>query len=436
MRRLIITTLALTASAAMHLRAGEPWTLDSCISYAVTHDITVRTRQIDAADARGSVDEARDAFLPTVSGQAQQSFSFGRGLTADNTYANRNTQSTSFGVGLSVPLFQGLAGVRRVDYARAGLRTALEQVEAARDNVELNVIAQYLQVLYCGETLATAREALRMSEYELERRRALVEAGKIPELDLCEAEAQIARDRLSVTGAVNDRARALLDLAQMLRLPDADGFDVAPLAAEESQSGTTGALVAEAISRNHAVTAARLSVDAADAGIRLAQTGWLPTLSLSAGLNANYYKVGGMPAPSFGRQMRDNFSKYVGLSLSVPLFDLWATRRSVGRARRRKLSAELQYEQTVSDLRKVIEQARLQADGAEARLEAAVTAESASRRALDGMRERYDFGRATAADYEQSRSAWLRTVHDVTSARYELQLRRRILAFYCGEVDR
>lgn len=89
--------------------------------------------------------------MPTLQAGANQSFDFGRGLTSDNTYANRNTSSFGWNVNLSLPLFQGLQNVRRLAYSKANLRALVEQSEAAKDDVTLNVISQYLQVLYTSE---------------------------------------------------------------------------------------------------------------------------------------------------------------------------------------------------------------------------------------------------------------------------------------------
>ncbi len=429
MRKIGVLIIA-AVMLSTYIPASAAWDLDSCINYAVSHNITVLSRTLDVTSSELDITEAQNRFLPAVSAQGQQSFNFGRGLTSNNTYANRNTQSTSFGIGLEVPVFQGLAGIRRLDYARCGLRGALERLEAARDNVELNVMAQYLQVLYCGEIADISRETLRMSEYELERRRALVDGGKLPELDLYEAEAQVARDRLTVTTSENDRALALLDLAQMLRLPSADGFEITPLPVEEQPVERFETVYDYALEHNHGVLASLRDIETAGSNIRLAQTGWIPTLSLNAGISANYYKVNGMDNPSFRSQMRDNFSKYIGLSLSVPIFDRFNTRNSVRRARVQKLNAELQYEQTTSDLYKSIEQASYLAKAAEDKLAAAKIAEASGLKALEGMRDKYEYGKATAAEYEQARSTWLRAVLERTQASYELQLRRRILRFY------
>ncbi len=221
----ILTSALIAVLTVSPTIAAEPWSLDSCISYAVSHNLTVKSRDISLKIARQDAIDALDRFLPTVQAGASQSFSFGRGLTAENTYANRNTSNFGWQVGLSLPLFQGLRNIRNVDYNVTNVMMVMEQYESAKDDVTLNVIAQYLQVLYNQEIYKVALEQLNLSRTELQRRRDLLEAGKIPELDLIQAESQVAQDELTAVTAQNDCTMALLNLTQLLELPTAEGFE-------------------------------------------------------------------------------------------------------------------------------------------------------------------------------------------------------------------
>ena len=151
-----------------------------------------------------SITEAKDRFLPSLRGSASQSFNFGRGLTADNTYADRNTSNFQWNVSLDLPLFQGLSEYRQLKLAKSDLQRLLYEHEAAKDNVTLNVISQYLQVLYAKEVLESSKSKLELSSFEVSRQKALVEAGKVPEADLLDAEAQMAQDQLQVVTSEND----------------------------------------------------------------------------------------------------------------------------------------------------------------------------------------------------------------------------------------
>lgn len=427
----IFAISVLTLVASLSASAVTPWSLDSCISYAVSHNLTVKSRELNTASAEIDVTSAKDAFLPNVSAGASQSFSFGRGLTAENTYANRNTSNFGWNAGMSLPVFQGMRRVRNLAYARTNLRMVVEQLESAKDDITLNVIAQYLQVLYYGEIHRVATEQLNLSNVELARRRELLEAGKIPELDIIQAESQVAQDELSVVTALNDRSIALLDLAQLLELESAEGFDIVPLEADPTgMLSTPDNLFAAAMAINHSIRASRLSVEAAGKSVEVAKSGYLPTLSFSAGIGSSYYKVSGYDNEGFGPQMRHNLSKSLSFSLNIPIFDAFSTRNSVRRAKVQQISARLQLKDSENKLYKAIAQAHAQAIAAEKRLESSRIATRSTLAALDAMREKYNYGKANATEFEQAKTEYIRAVSTSVQAKYESLLRRRILTFY------
>lgn len=333
-------------------------------------------------------------------------------------------------MGLSLPLFQGLSDVRRLAYSKANLRALVEQCEAAKDDVTLNVISQYLQVLYTAELHQVALEQLHISEVEMERRKTLLEAGKIAELDLTQAEAQVAQDKVSAITTDNDHTLALVDLAQLLELPSAEGFDVMPLADNAMPLLSADEVYRVALESNHGVLAARYSEVAADKNVSVVQSGYLPTLSFNAGIGSSYYHLSGFENAPFHRQMRDNFSKSIGFSLNIPIFDAFSTRNSVRRAKVQRLSAQLQRENVELALYKTIQQAYYQAVAAEKKLGASEIACAATKDALDAMREKYNYGRANATEFEQAKTDYIKACSDALQSKYEHLLRLRILNFY------
>lgn len=427
MKTAVIATAALISALALN---AETWTLDRCISYALDNNLTVKSRQIEIKSGELDVTAARDRHLPNISANASQSFSFGRGLTSDNTYTNRNTSNFGWSVNMSLPLFQGLSAVRQTKYAQANLRAMVEELEAAKDDITLNVISAYLQVLYAGEMCNVAEEQLRLATVEQKRREELLEAGKIPELDLTEARAQVAQNQLSLVNSQNDRTLALVDLAQLLELTDIDGFDIAPVEDDGLTLYSPEEVYNRALDTNHSLLAARRRIEAADRNISLAKSSYLPNLSFNAGIGSNYYTVSGINSENFGRQMDHNFNKSLGFSLSIPIFDAFSSRNSVRRAKIQHINAQLQYETSERNLYKTIQQAYYQAQGATEKLRAAEISADATREAFEAMQQKYDFGKANATEYEQARSNYVRATVEAVQAKYESILRRRILAFY------
>ena len=429
MKRRIITTLLLTVSMVPALFAGT-WSLDSCLSYAVSHNLNIKAAEVNILQGEQDVIAAKDGFLPQLNAGAGENWDFGRGLTSQNTYANRNTSMFSWNVRMSLPIFQGLRNVRQLRYSKSNLSMVEKQTEASRDEVRLSVINAYLQVLFNKEILEVSREQLRLSNVQLERQRVLLEGGKVPEVDVIQAKAQVAQSEVQVVNSENDLETSRIELAKLLELSDIEHFDVEPI-----DDATTSILSAEDVYANAlasypALQAARQSIQVADDGINLAKSGYLPTLCFSAGLGSSYYTVSGEQGKSFGSQMRDNFSKSLGFSLNIPIFDAFSTRNQVRQAKIRKITARIQLEQQESELHKTIRLAYRQALGAEKKYEAGKVAVEASKAALDAMTEKYNYGKANATEWEQSRSDYITTLAQQVQAKYELILRTRVLQFY------
>lgn len=411
---------------------AQCWNLDSCINYAVEHNLTVKGRNADVISAEYDVTEAKNKFLPQLSANASQSFNFGRGLTSENIYANRNTSNFQWNANLSLPLFQGLSATRQLSYAKANLKSVIEELEAAKDDIVLNVITAYLQALYCREIRNVATIQVQLSQTELRRREELLTAGKIPEVDLLEAKSLLAQDELSYTNADNDYRLALIDLALMLQLTDIESFDIADLEREELEFDLLSPeeVYRNALVSNHAVLAARHKVTAAERSIGLAQTGYIPKLSLSAGVGSSYYNVNGINNDPFSDQMSNNFSTYIGFSLSIPIFDAFSTRNSVRKAKVQRVNAQIQYNTEENQLYKSIQQAYYQAYGAHKKLSASIVAEESALLTFEAMKEKYNLGRANSTEYEQAKTNYLKSVSERVQAKYESILRRRILEFY------
>lgn len=424
--------MAVIASSAPEVKA-EKWTLDSCVSYALAHNISLRKQQLRTASGELDVTSAKDAFLPTLSGSASESFNFGRGLTTDNTYVDRNTSNFQWGLNLNVPLFQGLEDVRRLKVAKSTLEQTLLEYEAAKDDLTLNIISQYLQVLYSREVETAAKNQLAYSEYEVERQTELVKAGKVPEADLLNAESQRAQDRQQLVSANADVATQLITLANLLQLPAVTDFDVAPLDDDTFLLPSAETVMADASVRNSALLAARQGIRVADNNISLAKSGWIPRLSFNAGTGSSYYTVGGMPNEGFGEQMRHNYSTYLGFQLNIPIFDGFSTRNNIKRAKLQRLEAELEADRQESELFKTIRLAHTQAIGARDKYLASDETLEKTRQSFLATQEKYSLGRATPYEFEQAKTNLFQTEISRLQARYEYILRCRILRFYQKE---
>lgn len=412
------------------IHADDIWSLQRCVDYAIENNLTVKNSRLQVDQAELDVTSAKDAFLPTLSASASEGFNFGRGLTSDNTYADHNTSNFQWGVSMSLPLFQGLSDVRQLKVAKSSMQQYLMEFEAAKDDLTLNIIAQYLQVLYNKEVTESAKSQLAYSSYEVERQQALVDAGKVAEAYLYDAEAQQAQDRLQVITAENDVRVALVNLANLLQLPTVDGFDVAPLEEESPEIPGPDVIYSRALEHNHSILSARQGIQTARDRVSYARSGYMPRLSFDASIGSSYYTVAGYDNTPFATQMRNNFSTYLGFRLSIPIFDAFSTRNNVKRARLQETSARLELDRRESDLYKTIQLAYTQATGARDKYFTAGQTLEKTRLSFDATREKYELGRATPTEFEQAKNNLFRVEISRISSRFEYLLRYRILRFY------
>ena len=136
------------------------------------------------------------------------------------------------------------------------------------------------------------------------------------------------------------------------------------------------------------------------------------------------------PSASFFDQMKNNFSQFLGLSLSVPVFTGRQNRNQVRAATLSQHYQTLQLEQTKKTLFKEIQQAWSNAVAAQERYASGLEAAQAARDAFELVKGRYENGKANVAEFAQSRDAMLRADSEVVQARYELLFGARLLDFY------
>lgn len=420
----------------MPVHAQQAWTLKKCIDYAIEHNLTIKQQEASAEQSKIELSTAKNSRLPDLNGSASHSFSFGRSLQADNTYNSINTQNTGFSLSTSVPLFTGLQIPNNIALSKLNLQAALEDLNAAKENVSIQVASCYLQVLFNDELARVAHEQVDLSREMLVQREAYFRNGKASESELYEAKSRVAQDELSAVQADNDYQLALLDLSQLLELPSPDGFAiVSPQTDAVENLGTPlppAEIYADALLIKPVIKAAQYRLEGAQKSIRIAQSAYYPQLSLGAGLSTNYYKMSGMDNAGFGSQLRDNFSQYVGLTLSIPIFNRLATRNRVRSARIQQTTLGWQLEDSKKTLYKEIQQAYYNTLSAQTQYTSSRTAAEAAKASFDLMKERYLNGKANATEFNESRTAWMRAVSDQLQAKYNYIFRFKILDFYRG----
>ena len=411
-----------------------PWTLAECIRHAQENNITLQQTELQVKQREIQLETAKGSRLPMVSGSASENLSFGRGLTADNTYSNTNTTSTGFSLGTSVPVFQGLRISNGIKENELGLKAATADLQKAREDMSVSVAQAYTQRLYNMELLDVALNQVGIDSLQLVRLDALLENGKASPSQVAQQKAALGQSRLSATQARNNLNISLLDLSQLLELPDPEGFSIVRpnVPIDGILLGNPEDIYAEAIQNKPAVKAEMFRLDATEFSIKSAKGAFLPSISASGGVGTNYYTMSAAPSAVFFDQIKNNFSQYLGLSLSVPIFSGFQNRNQVRSAELARTNQRLLLENTKKSLYKEIQQAYYNAVAASEKYRSSVDAQASARESFELVQAKYENGKANITEFNESRDTWLRAESDLVRSRYEYLYSAKLLDFYRG----
>lgn len=435
MRKIIIAAALLAAGLQPSVAQQRAWTLQQCIDYALEHNISVRQSGLGVEQKEVDLNTAVSRRLPGVSASASENLSFGRGLTADNTYSNANTTSTSFSLGADLPIFQGFDISNGIKLAKLDLQSATLALERAKDDIRVAVAQAYIQILYSKEILQVAQEQVARDSIQTERIKAMEATGKLSASEVAAQQASLEQTRLSCVQARNNLNMALLDLSQLLELDSPEGFDVVAPPEYVLEPGllmSPEAVFEQAVAVKPAILSGELAVESAKINVDRAKGAGLPSLSLSGGIGTNFYTNSLGQSASFGSQLEKNFSQYVGLSLRVPIFQRFSVRNNVKNARLSLMNQELQLESTRKSLFKEIQQAYYNAVAAQAKCTSSLAAAQSAEQAFVLTREKYDNGKANVTEYNDSRARYLEAQSNYLQARYEAVYQAKLLDFYRG----
>lgn len=115
-------------------RAGA-MTLHECLIYAREHAHTNVVATLEMEEARLEARISASSLMPSLSLATSGNMSFGRNIDPEtNTYDNKKTLSQSFGLQISLPLFDGLVSINNLKAARAAKR---QRTDAAAESREI-----------------------------------------------------------------------------------------------------------------------------------------------------------------------------------------------------------------------------------------------------------------------------------------------------------
>ena len=446
--------LLLLLAGNLYAQSPKKWSLEECIQYAVAHNIDIEKIALQKENAEVDLNTAKMSRLPDLNAGMGQQWNFGRSNnTISGIYENQTMSNSNFYISSSTPLFTGFKIPNQIAQNKLQVTAIGYNLEKAKEDLSLNVASLFLQVLFNKEILKVSEEQSALSQMQVKKTETLVEVGKVPASQLFDIKAQAAKDEVSVTESKNRLQLSLLDLAQCLELEHISDFDVAtPGSGDVIENNMSGILppeniYAQAVTFKPQIKEQETLVQSAEKALKIAQSGYYPSLNLELGYGTSYYynytmqgktflNEAGQPYTwyneAFGSQFKNNSGEYIGLSLTIPIFNRFAVRNQVKNARLNINNQQLTLENTKKKLYKEIQTAYLNAVAAQAKYISSEKAVDASRESFKYAEERYEIGKSTVFEYNDAKTKLIQSLSEQIQAKYDYLFCSKILDFYNG----
>lgn len=343
--------IALLSFFAFSIKATgqELWTLDACINYALEHNLLLKDFAYNRDSNREDYRQSVRNLLPEINGLASYQVNSGRAEDpTTGTFGVQDFFSNNYSVQSSIDLFQGFQKVNSIKAAKYLLKAAKEERLQQKYLLGFRVMQAFNNILFFKGLVAIATEQVHVSKTNFKLVKKQIELGLMAGADMYAANSTLLSDELSLTQSKNQLAAAKLALIQEMNLENTSEIEIiAQIDAAAKRDVKTEMKSDTVYTKARAflplIKAQELRTQAAKKQVSIARGRLYPSLTLFAGMGTGYFETFrdslGNTLP-FREQFRDNFSRFYGLNLSIPISNGWGARSRIKQAKIEKLRQE------------------------------------------------------------------------------------------------
>ncbi len=431
MKKLIVCIFLLSA---ITLSAQKKWSLEECINYAKEHNIDILRQELQNQSLEEDITIAKGNYFPDFSFNASEGVRFTRGaFDASTGITTSSSNSTSFGFSSGMTLFNGNRNKYTLQQAKIAAQKGEIDIDRIALDISLDITNAYLQVLFNKELLGIREEQEIISKQEVERLTKLYEAILKSKSELLQIKSTHASDIKELAIAQNNLNTSLINLKQLLGINDINDFDVLNINVSAIETSSilydSNSIYENALQNNPLIKSTELQSIINEKSIKIAKSNLYPSLNLSAGYNTNFFGIEGGDNIFF-QQLQDNQSQNISLSLNVPIFNRFATRSNISKAKVELDIIETDLSNQKNELKNRIEIAYNDVFAAKASLEASLIASEAQQEVFDIDQQKFRENLMPSNDYLESKSNFIRVESELVQAKYDYIFKIKILEYY------
>lgn len=378
----IVASRVVTTPVVSTVSADTPvdLTLEKAVQMALDYNRSIKIAQHDLEQAEFDVSYASSGKMPTVG----YTFSGAREKT-DSTSSKVVGNTFSNDLALTLPVYTGGEVEGQIGEARYARESAREGVLLAEESTKLSAITDYYDLLYKANLSDVDKESVNNLSDHTKNVQAKYAVGTVAKLDVLTSQVSLANAKKTAISADNDVSIAEATLNTILGLPLQTKLNVADHRLPFSPYNISlDNAIAYALEHHPEVRQADYAVKKAEESVTVANSGNLPTVSVSAGRSIGSTQYYGNDETHKGWS--------VGADVTFSVFDGGATKAKVGAAKS-AVSAYIETAQQKRDsISLAVKQAYLNVYSAAERVRATQTAVAEAEESFNIASVRYRAG--------------------------------------------
>ena len=425
--------------SAMSQDVSGAYDLETAVQIALENNLSLKRSELNQLSNEATLLQNKGSRYPSFQTGASSGYRWGRSINpVTNLFETQRIGNINLFANSNVSIFAGGRINSSINQAQADIEAGLYNIEATKNDITLNVINLFVNVVFNREQVNIAENQLKTTKDQLARTTRLVEAGSLPLSDQLDLQAQNATNELEVINAKNSLRIAKLNLAQAMQIPFTDEFEVIEPKFEINESlmatENPSQIYESALAIMPELKAAEKNIESAEYGVKAARGAFLPTLGIGANVFSNYVDRGipGRELDAFTTQIENNLSQSVNLQLNIPIFSQLSNKASLQRARVQRQLAEVTEIEVKNQLRQDIESAYTSALAAQQSYSASVTRVKSLEESFRIAQQRFDLGAINSVDFQVAQANYFNAQADLLNAKYTYIFRVKVLDFYLG----
>lgn len=318
-----------------------------------------------------------------------------------------DSRNWSVSAGGNVTLFDGLSNIASINMSKNDLASAKLSLEKLKQDVVLQTVSLYTQIISYQELLNFQEEDLNYNKGLLDRVQQMYSLKMVSVSDVYSQEAEEANSQVAYLQAKNNLEKAKINLLTYLTLDLSKNyqFDSTLTTINDSSFLNNSAenLYQYALANRKDYQSLKYQQESTQNQLTVAQSGLFPRLSANYGFSSNAVQ----PSDLFNRKVYS-----LGLTLNIPIFSNWSTESSIETAKVQVENNDEDLKMLALNIESQVRTAHLDLQTSKQQLDASNAALKASKESWQIKKETYTLGSATFLDLQLAYNNYLQAQYN------------------------